>query len=182
MGVILPSSESSKTWVSYFPVVSHLRSGWPLPVTQLPVTWVMSFPVEFPYYDGYCAISGCACAEHTSGHGLFRSREWRHFRWKTLTLIRCLLTMRGSQCRNHILRDFFPLTLTLCGIKTAHFFIFFIPCSIVSSFNTCSIWLTSRLKHRRGLGLACSKYDNKSGMPYAKRIKGLERLGLGKFG
>ena len=40
-----------------------------------------------PNYGGYCGTSGCACAEHTSGHGVFlsrhfRSRDWRHFLWK----------------------------------------------------------------------------------------------------
>ena len=43
-----------------------------------------SLPVKMPYYRGYCAPSGCACAEHTSVHVLirsphFRSRDWRHF-------------------------------------------------------------------------------------------------------
>ena len=55
----------------------------PLPLTSLPVTWLMSLPVKRPYYGGYCATG----SEHTSGHGLFRSRhfwsrDWRHFRWK----------------------------------------------------------------------------------------------------
>ncbi len=50
-------------------------------------TWVTSFPVKSPLYGGYCATSGSACAVHTFGHGLFRSRhfrsrEWGHFRWK----------------------------------------------------------------------------------------------------
>jgi len=65
----------------------HFRTGplpWPLPVTWL-VTWLTSLPVKRPYYGGYCATSGCACAEHTSGMGAFgqghfRSRDWRHCR------------------------------------------------------------------------------------------------------
>ena len=66
---------------------------WPFPLTSLPVTWMTSFPVKRPLYGRYCATSGSACAEHTLGHGLFRarhfrSREWRHFRWKAPRILR----------------------------------------------------------------------------------------------
>jgi hypothetical protein len=33
-----------------------------------------------PLIGRYGTTSGCACAEYTSGHGHFRSHDWRHFR------------------------------------------------------------------------------------------------------
>ena len=38
-----------------------------------------SHPVKGPHYGGYCAISGCACAEHTSGHVTSLPVKWSSF-------------------------------------------------------------------------------------------------------
>ena len=41
----------------------YFRSG------PLPVTWLCHFRSKNTHPGGYCATSGCACAEHTSGQG-----------------------------------------------------------------------------------------------------------------
>ena len=63
---------------------TYFWSG-PLPdrVTSGHVT--LPLPVKRPHQGGYDATSGCACAEHTSGQGYFRSRDWRHFRSRPVT-------------------------------------------------------------------------------------------------
>ena len=56
----------------------HAQNKLPVRAPSGHVT--LSLPVKRPYYGGYGATSGCACAEHTSGQGHFLSRDWRHFR------------------------------------------------------------------------------------------------------
>ena len=70
------------------PVSGHATSG------DVSMT---SLPVKRPHYGGYCATSCCACTQHTSGQGRFRSCDFRlHHRKCQLSCTHILLTSNVS--------------------------------------------------------------------------------------
>jgi hypothetical protein len=54
---------------------TYLRSV-PLPDRASSGHMTLSLPVKRPHKGRYGTTSGCACAEHTYGHGIFRSHDF----------------------------------------------------------------------------------------------------------
>jgi hypothetical protein len=82
---------------------TYLRSV-PLPDRASSGHMTLSLPVKRPHKGRYGTTSGCACAEHTSGHGIFRSRDFVTSGQKA-PLGRSKLRIRRTYFRTGLLPD-----------------------------------------------------------------------------